>query len=302
MTELRFDDRVVIVTGAGRGIGRAYARLLAARGAAVVVNDLGGTTAGAGADAAPADAVVAEIAAAGGTASADHHDVADPDGAAALVAGAVERHGRLDAVVNNAGIMRWAAFPDVTADDLDVHLDVHLRGSLAVTRAAWPHLVASGAGRVVMTTSAGVFGLAANLAYATAKAALIGMTHSMSLAGAADGVRVNLIAPAAMTRMAGPSADDDAEGPMSPDLVAPMVAYLAHPDCPVSGECFAAGAGRFARIVMATSDGYLHDGPAPTPEDVAVHWAEIDDVSAPWVPADLMEWSRRFTGHLGSDR
>ncbi len=227
MSELRFDGRVAVVTGAGRGIGRAHALLLAARGASVVVNDLGSSTDGVGADEGPAAAVAAEIVAAGGSAVADRNDVASVDGGQALVDAAVERFGRIDVVVNNAGIIRWAGLPDADLDNIERHLAVHVAGSFNTTRAAWPHFVEQGYGRIVMTTSAGLFGLPKNLGYATAKGGLVGMTRSLHTAGAKHGIAINLIAPAAMTRMAGP-AGDDAEAaeadPMAPHLVAPMVA------------------------------------------------------------------------------
>src|SRR2546426_2218788 len=257
MNEYGFDGRVAVVTGAGRGIGRAHALLLAARGASVVVNDLGGSMEGVGADAEPASAVAVEIVAAGGVAIADNSDVATGAGAQALVDAAVERFGRLDILINNAGIVRWAGFPEADADNLESHLAVHVAGSFNTTRAAWPHMVERGYGRVVMTTSTGLFGLPNNLSYATAKGAVVGLTRSLTTAGAAHGIKVNLIAPAAVTRMAG-RPTDDLETHMSPDLVAPMVAFLAHEACPVSGEIYAAGARRFARIFIACTVGYVH--------------------------------------------
>jgi NAD(P)-dependent dehydrogenase (short-subunit alcohol dehydrogenase family) len=154
----------------------------------------------------------------------------------------------------------------------------------------------------VMTGSAGMFGLADNLSYAAAKGAVVGLTRSLATAGAAHNILVNVIAPAAMTRMAGPRADDG-DTSMAPELVSPMVAFLAHEDCPVNGEIYAAGAGRFARIFIASTPGYLHessgdDAGVPTVEDVAANWATINDESGYWVPADLMSWSAAFTGHL----
>ena len=152
-------------------------------------------------------------------------------------------------------------------------------------------------GRIVVTTSSGLFGLPDNLSYATAKGAVIGLTRSLTTAGAAHGIKVNLIAPAAMTRMAGqPGNEENAQ--MSPDLVAPMVAFLAHEACPVSGEIYAAGAGRFARIFIASTEGYVHSGPVPTIEDVAENWATINDEDGYCVPADLPAWSAAFMAHL----
>jgi NAD(P)-dependent dehydrogenase (short-subunit alcohol dehydrogenase family) len=272
--------------------------LLAARGASVVVNDLGGTMQGDGADAGPAASAVDEIVAAGGIAIADANDVAAPDGAAALVDAAVEQFGRIDILVNNAGIIRWAGLPEADADNLERHLAVHVGGSFNTARAAWPRMVDQQYGRIVMTTSTGMLGLPTNLSYATAKAAVVGMTRSLTTAGAKLGIKINLIAPAAMTRMGGQSDDDDEPGEMSPDLVAPMVAFLAHEDCPVSGEIYTAGAGRFARIFIASTEGYVHATSEPTVEDVAQNWATINDETGYYVPSDLIAWSDAFTAHL----
>jgi NAD(P)-dependent dehydrogenase (short-subunit alcohol dehydrogenase family) len=282
------------VTGAGRGIGRAYATLLAARGASVVVNDLGGAMDGTGADRGPAAAVASEISAAGGVAVADTSDLGTPAGARAVVASALEQFGHLDILINNAGIIRWAGFPEADEDNLARHLAVHTSGSFNTARAAWPHMVERGYGRIVMTTSSGIFGLPTNVSYATAKASVIGLTRSLAVAGAAHGISVNLIAPAAVTRMAGDAGPDA----MTPEQVAPMAAYLAHESCPVTGEMYAAGAGRFARLYIASTVGYVEGGPAASIEDVASHWAEINDESGAWVPSDLIGWSARFLEHL----
>jgi NAD(P)-dependent dehydrogenase (short-subunit alcohol dehydrogenase family) len=309
VSELTFEGRVAVVTGAGRGIGRAYALLLAARGASVVVNDLGTSREGGGHDEEPAVTVAREIVEAGGKAIADASDVSKVAGGQTLIDGAVDEFGRIDIVVNNAGIIRWAGFPEADADNLERHLAVHVGGSFNTTRAAWPHMVEQGYGRVVMTTSVGMLGLPDNLGYATAKAAVIGMTRSLTVAGAAHGIKVNLIAPNAWTRM-GAHPSEALEWPnrtapkhMEPELVAPMVAFLAHQDCSVSGEIYVAGAGRFARIFIASTEGYVHPQPEqPTIEDIAEHWATINDDNGYYAPADLMDWSKHYMAHRRPSR
>lgn len=303
MTDIRFDGKVAVVTGAGRGLGRAYAMLLASRGAHVVVNDIGGNTEGSGTDEGPAQRVVSEIETAGGDAVADTHDVSKPETAQALIDTAVGQFGRIDILVNNAGIMKWAGLPDIDVDNLQHHLDVHLLGSFNTTRAAWPHFIEQGYGRVVMTTSNGVLGHETNLSYAAAKGGTIGMARSAAIAGAAHDIKVNLIAPAAATRLAtGEDEVDDAQQapgmPFMPSsAAAPMVAFLAHESCPVTGEIYMAGAGRFARLFIGATEGYVADGQEPTPEDVANHWDAINDEQGYYVPSDLMSWSAKYLSH-----
>lgn len=304
----RFDGRVAIVTGAGRGLGRAHARLLAARGAQVVVNDLGGTKEGEGRDAGPASEAVAEITAAGGVAVADTNDVGREDGCHALVDTAIRELGRVDIVVNNAGISRFATFPEADAENLERTLDVHVRGTWHTTRAAWPYLVKQGYGRVITTTSTGMFGLADNLAYATAKGALIGFTRSLSVTAAQHGIAVNCIAPNAVTRpstsAAKPNITTTPQDPsraraMQTDLVSPMVAYLAHEDCKVNGEILLAGGHRFSRWFLGVTPGYLSPGDGvPTPEEIAAHWDEVNEPDGYYVPASLSDWAGKFLGHL----
>ncbi|MEV7086193.1 SDR family NAD(P)-dependent oxidoreductase [Streptomyces sp. NPDC093085] len=316
MDELSFDGRVAVVTGAGRGIGRAHARLLAERGAKVVVNDLGGSMAGEGTDTGPAHQVVEEIVTAGGTALADTHDVATQAGGQAIVDSALDAFGRIDILVNNAGIIRWAGLPEVDLDNLRRHLDVHLLGSFTTLKAAWPHFVEQGYGRVVLTTSAGLFGLENNLSYAAAKGGVIGLARSARLAGEPHGIKVNLIAPAAMTRMGGAQDTGGAPGTgeaagaaerasgtsaappyMPSEAVAPMVALLAHETCPVSGEIYSAGAGRFARFFIGSTQGYVHEDGTATIEDIAANWDAVNDEKDYYVPSDLMAWTGAFLGH-----
>ena len=305
MSEYDFGGRVAVVTGAGRGIGRGYALLLAERGAKVVVNDLGGSKEGVGADPGPARSVASEITAAGGTAFADHSDVSTAAGGQALVDAAVNEFGRIDVVINNAGNIRWAALPDADADNLESHLAVHVRGSFNTIRAAWPRMLEQDYGRIVLTTSTGMFGLPGNLGYAAAKAALVGMARSITVSAGRRNIKVNLIAPNAWTRMGGqPAAGPDAAGRpapmrMEPERVAPMVAYLAHEACAVSGEIYVAGGGRFGRIFVAETQGYLHpESELPTVEDIGRNWAAINDEAGYYVPASLMDWAERFLGQL----
>jgi NAD(P)-dependent dehydrogenase (short-subunit alcohol dehydrogenase family) len=307
MSNYRFDGRVAVVTGAGRGIGRAYALLLAERGASVVVNDLGGTKEGDGIDPEPALSVVREIVEAGGRAIPETSDVSAVDGGQAIIEAAVGEFGRIDIVVNNAGNIRWGGLPEAGADNLESHLAVHVGGSFNTTRAAWPHMVTQGYGRVVMTTSTGMFGLVDNISYATAKAAVIGMTRSLTVAGRPHGIKVNLIAPNAWTRMgAHPSGglETVSESPrkqMEPEFVAPMVAFLAHEVCNVSGEIYLAGGGRFARIFIAATQGYLPpQSEQSTMEDIADNWAAINDEIDYYIPADLMDWSAHYMSHWSS--
>ncbi len=304
MSTYSFEGRVAAVTGAGRGIGRAYAHLLAERGARVAVNDLGGTEEGEGADPEPARRVADEIMDAGGRAISEGSDVSTVDGGQALIDAAIAEFGRIDIVINNAGNVRWAGLPEADADNLYSHLAVHVGGSFNTTRAAWPHMVEQGHGRVVMTTSTGMFGLVDNLGYATAKAAVIGMTRSLAVAGAAHGININLIAPNAWTRMAVRPAHglDLSTQPvpeqMEPELVAPMVAFLAHEACPVSGGIYLAGGGRFARMFIGVTEGYVTPRPdRSTIEDVAENWAAINDETGYYVPVDLRDWSAHYMAH-----
>ena len=281
MTELSFDGRVVIVTGAGRGIGRAHALLLASRGASVVVADLGARTDGSGVDGDdPAGDVVAEIRAAGGKAEASRADISTEEGAASVVATAVAAFGRLDAVINNAGIVRTARFDEVSRQEYQRHLDVHYFGSLFVCKAAWPHLIASGSGRVVNTVSAAMLGNPLMTHYGGSKGAVFGLTRNLAIEGAEHGILVNAIAPGAGTRMAEQSADslpaeilEYMRTQLLPEHIAPVAAYLVHPTCAVTGETFNVAGGFVNRMAIVNTVG-IHD-PGLTVETVAERFGEV---------------------------
>ncbi|MGV9374175.1 SDR family NAD(P)-dependent oxidoreductase [Nonomuraea sp. NPDC003707] len=297
MTELTFDGRTAIVTGAGGGLGREYALLLAARGAKVLVNDIGGSVTGDGRDVGPAETVAAEIRARGGDAIADTGDVATPDGGAALVRAALDTYGRIDILVNNAGILRDALLEDTTPDVLDPVLDVHVKALFHVTRPTWKVMREQGYGRVVNTTSAaGLLGSPHKSNYGTAKAGVAGFTRVLAVEGAEHGIKVNAIAPIAATRMlvrhlgegsrldpANTAMVNAVLGRLDPALVAPVVAFLAHEDCPVTGEIYTAGAGQVARFFIGRTPGYHH--PDLSVEDVRDHLAEIRDETGYTVPA-----------------
>lgn len=281
MSELRFDDRVAVITGAGRGLGRAYALLLGARGARVVVNDPGSAIDGVGTDGAPADQVVAEIRAGGGQAVACTASVATAEGGQAIIDTALERFGRVDVVIHNAGNNRYGALTEMSNADFDAVLDVHLRGAFHVVRAAFPSMVEAGYGRVVLTSSiGGLYGNHQVANYAAAKAGVLGLSNVVALEGAAHGVRSNVIVPAAVTRLAD-GLDTTHYPPMQPDLVAPAVGWLAHESCSVTGEILVSIAGRIARAYLAETPGVYR--PSWTIEQVAEQIDAIRDPTDSWV-------------------
>lgn len=273
MTELRFDGRVAVVTGAGRGLGRQYALLLASRGAYVVVNDVGGSLTGDGADESPAAEVVAEITAAGGSAVVSADTVATVTGGRAIIAAALDNFGRLDILVHNAGNVRRAPLALMSHTDFDAVLDVHLRGAFHVVREAFPHMCRADYGRIVLTSSiGGLYGNHDVANYGVAKAGVIGLSNVAAIEGAAHNVTSNVIVPAAVTRMA-EGIDTTAYPPMGADLVAPAVGWLAHESCSITGEMLVAIAGRIARAYIAETPGVYR--PSWSIEEVA---AQIDDI------------------------
>src|ERR1700754_245808 len=279
MADLRFDGRVAVVTGGGRGLGRSYALLLAAQGAKIVVNDPGGSIAGAGTHAAPAEDVVREITAAGGEAVASTESVATPEGGRAIIDTALERYGHIDILVHNAGNVRRASLKDVSYDDFEAVFDVHLRGAFHVVRPAFPRMCEAGYGRIVLTSSiGGLYGNHEVANYAVAKAGVIGLSNVAAIEGVAHGVKSNVIVPAAVTRMA-EGIDTSAYPPMGPELVAPVVGWLSHESCSVTGEMLVALAGRVARAVVAETPGVYR--PTWSTADVGDHIAAIRDASDP---------------------
>ncbi len=281
MSERRFDDRVAVVTGAGRGLGRSYARLLASRGAKVVVNDTGGSLTGEGIDTGPAQEVVREIKEAGGEAIASVESVATADGGKAIIQTALDHYGAIDILVHNAGTVRRASLTEMSYEDFDAVLNVHLRGAFHVVRPAFPLMRAAHYGRIVLTSSiGGLYGNHGVANYAVAKAGIIGLSNVVALEGAADNVLCNVIVPSAVTRMA-EGLDISAYPPMSSEQVAPVVGLLAHDSCSINGEILIAIAGRVARVVIAETPGVFR--PSWTIEQVGEHLDAIRDLNAPLV-------------------
>ncbi len=301
MSELRFDDRVAVVTGAGRGLGREYALLLAARGAKVVVNDVGGSLTGDGLDSGPAAEVVREIVAAGGKAVVSTDTVATVTGGRAIIGSALDNFGRVDILVHNAGNVRRAPLAQMSYHDFDAVLDVHLRGAFHVVREAFPHMCTADYGRIVLTSSiGGLYGNHDVANYGVAKAGIIGLSNVAAIEGAGHNVKSNVIVPAAVTRMA-EGIDTSAYPPMGADLVAPAVGWLAHESCSVTGEMLVAIAGRIARAYIAETPGVYR--PSWTVEDVAEQIGNIrdtaDSVVFPVVPDGHAEHIRYSFGMAG---
>jgi NAD(P)-dependent dehydrogenase (short-subunit alcohol dehydrogenase family) len=276
---IRFDNRVAIVTGAGNGLGRAHALLLASRGAKVVVNDPGGARDGRGDSHAAADKVVAEIKAAGGQAVANYDSVADKAGAINIVKTATDAFGTLDIVVNNAGILRDKSFPNMSMEDFDFVVQVHFLGTAYVTHAAWPILRQKAYGRVVVTSSnSGIYGNFGQTNYAGAKLALVGFVNALRLEGQKYNIMVNALAPVAGTRMTEDLMTPEVLAKMKPEFVSPMVAYLCSEQCQHTGDIWSAGAGYFSRIEYREGPG-VRLGPQATVDDVAANIEKIADLS-----------------------
>ncbi len=278
---IRFDDRVAIVTGAGAGLGRSHALLLAERGAKVVVNDPGGAVDGRGSANAVADQVVAEIKAKGGEAVANYNSVGDWEGAQQIVKTATDRWGRLDILVNNAGILRDKAFNNMDVQDFETVVQVHLMGTVYCTRAAWPVMRAQSYGRVVLTSStSGTFGNFGQANYGAAKAAVCGLANCLRFEGAKYNILSNVISPAALTRMTEGLMNPATAPYMKPELVSPAVAWLCSEACNVSGQIIFAQAGGFTRLQYFETEGVQFDPDKPvTVEMFAEAFPRISDLS-----------------------
>ncbi|MFP5310726.1 MAG: SDR family oxidoreductase [Actinomycetes bacterium] len=275
MAGIDYEGRVAVVTGAGGGLGRSHALLLASRGAKVVVNDLGGNRAGEGGGSEMADQVVAEIEAAGGEAVANYASVADVEGASSVVQSAIDAFGRVDIVVNNAGILRDTSFAKLTPEALDLVLKVHLYGSFYVSMAAWTHLKDQGYGRIVNTTSgSGLYGNFGQSNYSAAKMGITGLTRTLAIEGAKYGINANVIAPVAASRMTEDIMPPQLLAVLEPENVSPLVGYLASEACTDSGRIFSVGGGYIARVAIVEGEGATFDA-GFTPDDVADKWDRV---------------------------
>lgn len=294
--ELGFDGKVAIVSGAGGGLGRQHALLLASRGALVVVNDLGGALDGSGSDVGAAQKVVNEVKSLGGEAVADTNSVATPEGGAAIVKTAVDNFGRVDIVINNAGILRDKSFHNMSPEVMNPVFDVHLKGAFHVTQPAFVLMREQGYGRIISTSSAaGIFGNFGQTNYGAAKMGLVGFTRVLAVEGAKYNIKANAIAPLALTRMTEAMFGNIGEK-LAPDFIAPVVAYLAHEECPVSGEVYSVGGGRAARIFIAETQGYFNA--KLSIEDVRDNFEKIRDEDGYVVPANIGEETAMFMPFL----
>jgi NAD(P)-dependent dehydrogenase (short-subunit alcohol dehydrogenase family)/acyl dehydratase/putative sterol carrier protein len=277
-TGIRFDGQVAVVTGAGGGLGRIYALELARRGARVVVNDLGGAPDGTGSSFRPADDVVHEITNAGGSAVANYDSVSSLEGGQRIVQTALDHFGRLDILINNAGILRDKSFANMSPDMWHAVLDTHLQGAFNVTHPAFSIMRQQGYGRIIFTTSAaGLFGNFGQANYSSAKLALVGLMNTLKLEGAKYNIKVNTVAPLAATRLTLDVLPPDFADRLKPEFVAPLVLYLCSEQCPASGGIYNAGMGHYSRATVVSGPGVWldKDGQAPEPEVIAANWQRI---------------------------
>ena len=297
MSTLNFDDKVVIVTGAGNGLGRSHALAFAARGARVVINDLCGSATGEGADRSAADKVVDEITAAGGEAVANHDSVTDGD---RIVQCALDNFGRVDIVINNAGILRDKSFHNMTEEDWDLVYNVHVKGAFKVTHAAWPHLREQEYGRIIFTASAaGIYGNFGQANYAMAKLGLHGMAQSLAIEGAKRNIVVNTIAPIAGSRMTATIMPPQIVEQLKPEFVTPLVLKLCHEAHRDSGSLYEVGAGWIGKLHWERSKGHGFPITQPlTPEAIVEQWSAITDFTDADHPGNGQEAIMAMLGNL----
>jgi len=290
MSDIRFDDRVAVITGAGGGLGRTYALEFAKRGAKVVVNDLGGASDGSGAGTSMADQVVKEITEAGGTAVSNYDSVATPEGGEAIIQTALDNFGQVDIVVNNAGILRDRSFAKLSQAELELVLDVHLKGGFFVSQPAFRAMKDRSYGRFVHTSSAaGIFGNFGQTNYGAAKMGLVGLSNVIAVEGAKNNIKSNVIAPIARTRMT-----EDLLGPMAehlkPDCVTPLTVFLCSEQCDVTHSIYSVGGGRYARIFIGMGQGWFNAvGQPATVEEIAANWDTIHSEEGYVVPDSIAE-------------
>ena len=288
MSQVSFENKTVIVTGAGNGLGKAYALDFGLRGAKVVVNDLGGAVDGSGSGSTPADEVVNEIIANGGEAVANYDSVATKEGGQSIVQTAIDNFGTVDAVINNAGILRDKSFAKMEEDDLNAIIDVHLKGTFFVCQPAFIQMKEQGYGRFVNVSSpSGLFGNFGQLNYGAAKMGIVGLTNVLAIEGAKYNIKANVIAPNAATRMTEELFGEDMSKLLTVDNITPLVVYLASEQCEITHEIFSAGGGRFARIGISTDVGYFN--PSAKAEDIFDNIDEIRDLSNSIYPTSLAD-------------
>ncbi len=290
MSEIRFDNRVAVVTGAGGGLGRTYAVELGRRGASVVVNDLGGAADGTGSGSVMADAVVKEITEAGGKAVANYDSVSTPEGGEAIVKSALDNFGTLDVVINNAGILRDKTFAKLSPEELGIVIDVHLKGAFFVSQPAFKVMKEKSYGRLIFTASAaGIFGNFGQTNYGAAKMCLVGLSNVLAVEGAKYNIKSNVIAPIARTRLTEQLLGPTAEA-LDPECVTPLVTYLASEQCELSHEVFSVGGGRFARVFIGLAPGWTAGrGAKPSAEEVRDHMDQIREPEGYIVPTSIAD-------------
>ena len=289
MSDIRFDDRVAVITGAGGGLGKTYALELARRGAKVVVNDLGGAADGTGGGSSMADQCVKEIEEAGGTAVANYDSVATPEGGESIIKTATDNFGKVDIVINNAGILRDKSFVKLEPANLEIVLDVHLKGAFFVSQPAFRVMKENGYGRFVFAASgAGIFGNFGQSNYGAAKMGLVGLSNVLAVEGAKNNIKSNVIAPIAKTRLT-----EDLLGPVAdkllPEHVTPLVTYLSSEQCQDTHSIYDVGGGKYSRIFIGLVEGWTKKGDPPTVEELAANWEQINSDANYTIPASIAD-------------